>query len=125
MVATGLTLFAAAGLAGLTGIDVTHVWLSLVLRGLGWNFSWLGASALVQECHRPAEPTRVPAFNDCVVFGMTAVGAFSAGGLLLTWGWDAVIRVLFFPLAMAITAIAFGTSSRVDLSVEPYQDDAS
>ena len=106
----------AAGVVGLTGMTVTHFWLSLILLGLGWNFGWLGASALVLECHRPEERTRVQSFNDFVVFGLMTLGSFSAGGLLMTWGWDTVIWVSFLPLAVAIAALAFRTSSRPDFS---------
>ncbi len=116
MVATGLVLFAAAGVVGLTGMTETHFWLSLILLGLGWNFGWLGASALVLECHRPEERTRVQSFNDFVVFGLMTLGSFSAGGLLMTWGWDTVIWVSFLPLAVAIAALAFRASSRADFS---------
>lgn len=116
MVATGLALFAASGAMGLTGIDVTHFWLALILLGLGWNFSWLGASALVLECHRPEERTRVQSFNDFVVFGMMAFGSFSAGGLLVTWGWDTVIWVSFLPLVVATGALAYRALSRADFS---------
>ncbi|MDE2007509.1 MAG: MFS transporter [Rhodospirillales bacterium] len=117
MVAAGLALFAAAGAVGLAGIDVAHFWLSLILLGLGWNFSWLGASALVLDCHRPEERTRVQSFNDFVVFGMMALGSFSAGGLLLTWGWDTVIWVSFVPLMVAVAALALRASSLAPVSV--------
>ncbi|HET8997863.1 MAG TPA: MFS transporter [Acetobacteraceae bacterium] len=112
VVAVGLTLFAAAGVMGLTGTDVTHFWLSLILLGLGWNFSWLGASALVLECHRPEERTRVQSLNDFVVFGMMALGSFSAGGLLLSFGWDTVIWVSFLPLAAAVAALGYRAAAR-------------
>lgn len=116
IVATGLALFAAAGVVGLTGIDVAHFWLTLILLGLGWNFSWLGASSLVLECHRPEERTRVQSFNDFVVFGLMTLGSFAAGGLLVTWGWDTVIWVSFLPLAAAVAALAFRPASRADPS---------
>lgn len=116
VVAAGLALFAAAGAAGLTGTDVTHFWLSMILLGLGWNFGWLGASALVLECHRPEERTRVQSLNDFVVFGMMALGSFSAGGLLLSFGWDTVIWVSFLPLAVAVAALAYRAAARAGFS---------
>lgn len=116
VVGTGFALIAAAGAAGLTGIDVTHFWLSLVLLGLGWNFSFLGASALVIECHRPEERTRVQSLNDFVIFGMMVVGSFSSGGLLTAYGWNMVIWVSFLPLAVAVAALAFRASSRAGVS---------
>src|SRR3546814_13703936 len=68
VVAAGLLFTGVAAAVGLTGIDVAHFWLTLVLLGIGWNFGFIGASALVLECHRPEEKTRVQSFNDFIVF---------------------------------------------------------
>ena len=51
--------------------------VGLILLGLGWNFGFVGASAMVLECHRPEERTRVQAFNDFAVFGSVALGSFA------------------------------------------------
>ena len=115
-VASGLALIAASGVAGPTGMDVPHFWLTLILLGLGWNFSFLDASALVLECDRPEEKTRAQSLNDFVVFGMMTFGSFASGGLLTIYGWNTVIWVSFVPLAAAVAALAFRTSSRVGLS---------
>ncbi len=104
--AAGLTLTGSSAIVGLSGIDVTHFWLSLILLGLGWNFGFVGASALVLECHRPEERTRVQSVNDFIVFGAVALGSFSSGGLLTSYGWDTVLWVSFAPLALAATALA-------------------
>jgi predicted MFS family arabinose efflux permease len=110
--AAGLALLAAAAVAGLLGQDVAHFWGSLVLLGLGWNFGFVGASAMVLDCHRAEERTRVQSFNDFIVFGTMALGSFASGGLLTAYGWDTVLWVSFGPLALAIAALAFGAAIR-------------
>ena len=90
MVALGLLLEASAATIGLTGITAMHFWATLMVLGVGWNFSFVGASALVLETHRPQERNKVQAFNDFLVFGMMAVGSFSSGQLLANYGWSAV-----------------------------------
>lgn len=112
VVAVGLALIAASAVVGLTGADVTHFWLVLILLGVGWNFGFIGASALVLECHRPEERTRVQSLNDFIVFGMMAFGSFSSGGLLTTYGWDTVLWVSLLPLAVAVAALTFAALSR-------------
>ncbi len=102
----GLLLTGLSAVVGLAGIDVPHFWATLVLLGLGWNFGFLGASALVLECHRPEEKTRVQSLNDFIVFGLMALGSFSSGGLLSAYGWDMVLWVSFVPLALAVVALA-------------------
>ncbi|MDE2573956.1 MAG: MFS transporter [Rhodospirillales bacterium] len=112
VVATGLALLGAAAGTGLLGQDAGHFWLTLVLLGLGWNFGFLGASAMVLECHRPEEKTRVQSLNDFIVFGVMAVGSFASGDLLTSYGWGTVLRVSFVPLALATAALAAKAASR-------------
>lgn len=110
VVAAGLALTAAATAVGLAGVDVAHFWLTLILLGVGWNFGFVGASAMVLECHRPEERTRVQSLNDFIVFGTMAVGSFLSGGLLTAYGWNTVLWVSCAPLAVA--ALALTVASR-------------
>ncbi len=102
----GLALTGLSAAVGLGGVDVAHFWATLILLGLGWNFGFLGASALVLECHRPEEKTRVQSLNDFIVFGLMAIGSFSSGGLLSAYGWNTVLWVSFVPLALSLVALA-------------------
>lgn len=114
IVMTGLLLTGLSAAVGLTGLSDVHFWLSLALLGVGWNFGFLGASALVLECHTPEEKTRVQSFNDFIVFGLMTIGSFSSGGLLSAYGWDMVLWVSFAPLALAVAVLAMaGRSQRV------------
>jgi MFS family permease len=105
IVMMGLTLTGVSAAVGLAGIDVAHFWVTLILLGLGWNFGFVGASAMVLECHHPEEKTRVQSFNDFIVFGLMAVGSFTSGGLLDAYGWDTVLWVSFAPLAIVVLAL--------------------
>jgi predicted MFS family arabinose efflux permease len=108
VVAAGLMLTGTASTVGLFGIDVAHFWATLILLGVGWNFGFVGASAMVLECHRPDEKARVQSFNDFLVFGTMAFGSFLSGGLLASFGWDMVLWLSFAPLLLAIIALAAG-----------------
>src|SRR5690554_7082711 len=72
VILAGLALTGTAAGVGLLGIEVEHFWLTLVLLGVGWNLGFVGASAMVLECHRPSERARVQSLNDFVVFGTMA-----------------------------------------------------
>ena len=98
IVAIGLVLEALAAMIGLSGITAMHFWVGLVVLGIGWNFGFIGASALVLETHRPQERNKVQAFNDFLVFGLMAIGSFSSGQLLANYGWSAVNIVVFPPV---------------------------
>src|SRR4030081_1143197 len=97
IVAIGLSLEAIGAMIGLSGITAMHFWATLIVLGVGWNFSFVGASALVLETHRPQERNKVQAFNDFLVFGMMAVGSFSSGQVLASYGWGAGDLVGFPP----------------------------
>lgn len=97
----GLILTAIAAVVSLDGVDVAHFWVMLIILGVGWNFGFLGASALILQCHRPEEKNRVQSLNDFIVFSLMALGSFASGGILSTWGWDIVLWVSFAPVIVA------------------------
>lgn len=105
VVLAGLFLIACSAVAGLSGLSVGHFWLTLILLGLGWNFGFVGASAMVVECHRPEERTRVQSLNDFLVFGLMVIGSFASGGLLNSYGWQVVCWVSLPPLAIAAVTL--------------------
>ena len=112
IVAAGLLLEAGAATIGLSGITAMHFWATLIVLGVGWNFSFIGASALVLETHRPQERNKVQAFNDFLVFGMMAIGSFSSGQLLANYGWSAVNMVVFPPVAIGLIALSLVSWAR-------------
>lgn len=107
MVLTGLALIALAAVIGLTGITVAHFWISLTVLGIGWNFGFIGSSAMVVQTHRPEERNKVQSFNDFLVFGVMALMSFMSGGLLAWSGWALVNWFAFGPLAIALLALLF------------------
>src|SRR5450631_800420 len=112
IVAIGLALEAIAAGIGLSGITAMHFWATLIVLGVGWNFGFVGASALVLETHRPSERNKVQAFNDLLVFGMMAVGSFSSGQLLANYGWSAVNRVVCPPVLLGLAVLTLASFAR-------------
>jgi MFS family permease len=105
--ATGLVLIAIAAVVGLSGISVAHFWISLVVLGVGWNFGFIGATALVTDCYRPEERAKVQAANDFLVFGSVALASFSSGKLLNLGGWDTLNWLVFPPVLLALGLLAW------------------
>src|SRR3954466_8089216 len=112
IVALGLVLEAAGAAIGLSGITAMHFWATLFVLGIGWNFAFVGASALVLDTHRPQERNKVQAFNDFLVFGMMAGGSFSSGQLLAHYGWSAVNMVVFPPVVLGLCILLFASFAR-------------
>lgn len=99
--ALGLLLTGASGVIALMGLELLHFWGALILLGVGWNFSFIGATALLTESYRPTERAKVQALNDFLVFGTVALASFGSGRLLHTAGWDA-INAGMLPLVAAV-----------------------
>jgi MFS family permease len=96
IVATGLVILAAAGAVALQGVDIANFYIALILLGFGWNFGFIGATAMLTAAHEPHERGRVQGMNDVLVFGGVTLASLASGGLLNcsggtpAEGWSAV-----------------------------------
>ena len=93
IVATGMVLLIACALVGLHGITLTHFYLALILLGFGWNFGFIGATALLTEAYKPEEKAKAQGANDFLLFGSVAFGSFMSGQTLNAFGengWNAI-----------------------------------
>lgn len=121
VVATGLVLIGFAAMAGLAGVDLAHFYTALVLLGLGWNFGFIGATAMLTAAHRPEERGRVQGMNDFAVFGLVGLASLASGGLMncsggdVVGGWTAVNLATFPLLAAAGGALLWLALSRPGL----------
>jgi MFS family permease len=106
----GLALIALTAVVGISGITVAHFWGGLVLLGVGWNLSFIGATTMVTQCHRPEERNKVQAFNDFLIFGSMAISSFSSGQLLAHFGWQSVNEVIFPTIFIAGALLAWMTA---------------
>lgn len=98
----GLLLIGLASLASMSGGGTLHFWAGLILLGVGWNFGFIGATAMVTDCYRPNERAKVQSLNDTLVFGTTAVASLLSGQLLHVLGWIDLNKVTLAPIALAL-----------------------
>lgn len=83
----GFVLLLAHVAVAVSGLEFLHFLSALILLGLGWNFAFIGGTALLTQTYRPAEQLRVQMVNEFVVFGLVAVASLSAGWLYARFGW--------------------------------------
>jgi MFS family permease len=103
MVIAGMLILIVCGLVNLVGITVMHFWVALVFLGVGWNFAYIGATAMVTDCHTAAERAKMQGFNDFTIFGVTTCGSLLAGYLLAKVGWG-TINAALMPIALLCVA---------------------
>ena len=103
IIAGTLVMVAAVGV-NLAGVTLWHYWTGLVLLGVGWNFMYIGGTALLTECYRLDERARVQAVNDFLVFTGVSVSSFTSGAIQHALGWAAVNLGMVTPILAVFAA---------------------
>ncbi|HET7411308.1 MAG TPA: MFS transporter [Pararhizobium sp.] len=104
IVATGLFILIGCAVVAHLGIELWNFWLALILLGLGWNFGFIGATAMVTGCYRPSEKNKVQGFHDVVLFGTVAFASLASGQVLNAYGWDA-LNLVIWPVVLICLAL--------------------
>ena len=90
IVGSGLVILAAAGAVALHDVELENFFVALVLLGIGWNFGFIGATAMLTASHGPQDRGRVQGMNDLFVFGGVTMASLASGGLMNCSGGDPV-----------------------------------
>lgn len=101
---TGFVLLLGHVTVALSGLAFLHFASALVLLGVGWNFAFVGGTALLTQTYRPAEQLKVQAINEFLVFGLVAASSLSAGWLYDRYGWSTLNLAVVPFLALALLA---------------------
>ncbi|MEM8789856.1 MAG: MFS transporter [Pseudomonadota bacterium] len=88
IIGAGLAMLAAAGAFAVAGVELWNFYVTLILLGVGWNFGFIGATAMLSGAHTAEERGRVQGMNDFAVFGMVSVASLSSGLLMNCTGGD-------------------------------------
>jgi len=87
MLWAGIALEFACIMIAVSGNEVWHYRLALILLGIGWNFLFVGGTTLLATRGSGHGARRVQGINDMVIFGTMALASLSAGSLLHVLGW--------------------------------------
>lgn len=99
IVAAGMLMLMACAIVAHMGIDLWNFWGALILLGIGWNFGFIGGTAIVASSYRRSEADKVQGFHDIVLFSLVAVSSFSAGKIFTAYGWS-VMNLAIWPLTI-------------------------
>ena len=105
IISIGVALNIVCMISNLSGVELMNFWLGLTALGLGWNFMFIGGTALLTESYRPSEQEKAQGANDFLVFATISVATFSSGALQNGLGWTAVNIAMVLPLLIAVTAL--------------------
>ena len=83
----GCATLALCILVNVMGNSYWHYLIGLLLLGVGWNFTYIGATHLLTFTYEPAEQGKVQGINEFMVFTAAAVGSLLAGVGVDKLGW--------------------------------------
>lgn len=109
VILTGAATLLLACLAAPLSPDVIPLAVALFLLGLGWNFCFVGGSALLADQLSPAERGRTQGMNDLFVGLASATGSLGSGFLFAMSGYTLVALVSaalsLIPMLLAINLL--------------------
>ncbi|EWH03826.1 MFS transporter [Halomonas sp. BC04] len=105
----GAALLAVAVLLANLGQTIGHFWMALVLLGVGWNFLFIGGSALLSTVHSETERGKVQGINDLIIFSLVAVGSLMSGQLFHRLSWE-TLNLAMLPLILLVALSILGWS---------------
>jgi predicted MFS family arabinose efflux permease len=118
VMAVGFVLLLGHVAVAVSGVDWLHFLSALVLLGVGWNFAFVGGTALLTQSYRPAEQSKVQALNESIVFSMVAVASLGAGWLYERFGW-ATLNLVAVPLLLVALAVTVLSDRRLQAVAGP------
>ncbi|MGL4404444.1 MAG: MFS transporter [Notoacmeibacter sp.] len=105
IIIAGLATLLVTAFVGLHGETLWHFWVALILLGLGWNFSFIGATAMVADSYRQNEKGTAQGFHDAVLFGLVAFASLMSGVVFNAGGWHTQNFIVFPVIAICLGAL--------------------
>ena len=90
------------------GIEYMHFTVALVVLGIGWNFTFIGATTLLTQTHTPAEKAKVQGINDFLIFSFAAMASLFSGYWQNLLGWQTLNLIMMPCVVLAVLLIYRG-----------------
>jgi MFS family permease len=91
----------------LSGTSLLHYTVALFLLGVGWNFLFIGATAMLTETYKFEERGKAQGANDFIVSTGVAVSAFFSGTVHARWGWEVANYIVLPWIAIILLSLAW------------------
>lgn len=107
----GLLIQLTGALLFQRGFEIHHFNLGIVIIGVGWNFGYVGASALLTHSHRPEEKTKTHSLYEAIVMASISLSFFSSAFALQFFGWMFLTgKIVSTYLTLAVFILAVDTT---------------
>ena len=105
-IAAGFVSLMACSAVALSGVSIEHSYLALILLGLGWNFGFIGSTALLTVTYQEHEKHTAKGLNDTTLFVFVAFGSLSSGVAYEMIGWE-TMNWLAYPIGLVCLVALF------------------
>ncbi|CAN5464534.1 MFS transporter [soil metagenome] len=87
IMSVGTLLYLGCIAIALSGIELHHFTVALLMLGVGWNFLFTGSTVLSLKAYEPEEKDRAQAALNFLTFAAMALSSLASGALVMTSGW--------------------------------------
>lgn len=107
----GVALYGACIAIALSGVELHHFSVALLLLGVGWNFLFTGGTTLSLSAYTAQEKDRAQGAINFIMFAVMALSSFSSGALVSAsqgWSWlnlGSVVPVLLMGAGLCWLAL--------------------
>ena len=101
----GLALNLACIVVALSGVELHHFLIALLVLGVGWNFLFTGATTLSLQAYTPEEKDKAQAVLNFCMFATLALTSFASGVLVTTRGWTLLNYGSLLPVAVTAAGL--------------------
>ena len=82
------------------GIEIENFSLSMIFLGIGWNFCFIGGTALLARSYRMSEKSKTQGLNETIVYSCQGAASLGAGAVLYYMGWLSLVQIAIALLAV-------------------------
>ena len=112
----GIFILFFSAIGGLLGDNLLNFYTTLILLGIGWNFSFVGSTSMLTNKSNNYNKEKIQGINDFIVFGFVALGSILSGGILsclgsnINDGWFLLNLIVFCSTLFIIILLIFKTT---------------
>ena len=110
VIQAGCLFLLAALILNQFGITYWHFFFALVMLGIGWNFTFIGATNLLSKTYQPSDKAKVQGLNDFLVFAFAAIASMLAGYWQSALGWEMLNMLMIPAVIIAMACVFFSTN---------------
>jgi MFS family permease len=111
----GIVLVAIGAVIALSGQELSHFWATLILLGVGWNFSFTGSSVMIARNAIGPRAVLLQGIADFSIFAFVAVSSLSAGALIHLIGWTTINWIVLAVVTLSAAIVAYQSMPRASL----------